>query len=88
MKKLTVWVISICLTLILVGCGGGGSASTSGSSEKGSISGLAVDGPIVGGLVTAYMLNGGIKGNAIATATTDGNGNYSLNSGSYTGPLL
>jgi hypothetical protein len=66
---------------VLSACGGGGGGVSSGSTSSGStsvvVSGTAAKGLLQNALVTAYC---GVKSssNAIGTATTDTNGNYSL----------
>ena len=85
MKRLKVSILFIAIlsafALILTGCGGGGGGT--------SISGLASKGPISGGTVTVFALNAdGSKGNQLGTTTTNANGLYSVNIGSYTGNVL
>lgn len=72
--------------LLLVACGGGG--GTAVSSTQGSISGTATKGPVNNATVTAYALVNGQMGTQIGTAATGANGNFTLSTGSYTGPVL
>jgi len=84
-KNLSVALISSCL---LFACGGG-SDSSSGSST--SLSGTASKGLILGGAVTAYLINtDGTKGAEVGTATTDTtDGSYELTlSSDYDGEAL
>ena len=88
--------------LLISACGGGGgsggsdgSGSTSTSTSNPTptvsniVSGVASKGPLKGANVCAYAVTGGVQGAAIGTcATTDASGNYSINLGSYTGPVL
>lgn len=75
---------------LLTGCGGGGDgdSGTSGSTT-GTISGTAVRGPVSGASVTAYRINGnGTQGAQIGTATTDAQGNFSMQVGDYSGAVI
>ena len=86
-------IISIIATLLVVtGCGGGGGGGGSvagvGSGGTGSISGIATAGPVSNATVTAYGISNGQMGAQIATATTDANGAFTMNIGSYTGPVM
>jgi hypothetical protein len=81
-------VISVSVFL-LINCGGGGSTSIGGTQASTIISGQAVDGPIAGAQVSVYALNpDGSTGSLLGSTTTDGNGNYSVNIGSYSGNIL
>lgn len=72
------------MALALVGCGGGSSAPASTS-----VSGVASKGPLNGAQVCAFAVTDGAKGAAIGTcATTDANGNYTIDLGTHTGPVL
>lgn len=78
MRYLFVLVLS-CLALAGCGGGGGGSGGASGTTiPVGSISGIAFDGIVASGNVTAYDYSTGSKGAVLAQATTDANGLYSL----------
>lgn len=75
------------LLALIIGCGG--SASTGSSGSGGVISGTAVKGPVAGATVTAYSINGdGTMGGQIGSGTTDGQGNFSMSVGGYSGPVL
>jgi hypothetical protein len=79
-------LLIISVLTLLVACGGGGG----GSSQSTPVSGIASKGIIVGGTVKAYSIVGGAVtttqiGN---TATTLGDGSYSLDVGGYSGPLM
>ncbi len=84
---LTLLIVS---TALLFGCGGGSSGTTPAANggTTGMISGTAVKGPISSGTVTAYEINGGTMGPQLASATTDTQGNFTMNIGSYTGPVM
>jgi hypothetical protein len=95
-KKLALLIIGPLLSLALLSCGhGGGGGGTSSSSGGGGqpsatvISGRVVDGFIAGATVTAYQVHAdGTRGDQIGTpVTTDPFGNYTLNLGTYTGPV-
>jgi hypothetical protein len=47
-----------------------------------------IKGPVANATVNAYAVAGGQIGTAIGSATTDGNGNFTLPIGSYSGPLV
>ena len=68
---------------MLTACGGGGTATN-------SLSGVASKGPLNGANVCAYAITAsGVQGAQIGNcATTDSVGNYSINLGTYTGPVL
>ncbi|MHB8858925.1 MAG: hypothetical protein ACYC6Z_05515, partial [Thermoleophilia bacterium] len=78
--------------LMLPGCGGGnGGGATTPTSDVGgivSISGTAVKGPVNGGSVTAYAVNNGAMGTRLASASTDPQGNFTMNFGGYSGPVM
>jgi hypothetical protein len=52
------------------------------------ISGTVVKGPISGGTVTAFAINNGTMGMQLANGTTDGQGNFSISIGDYTGAVM
>ncbi|HUI44840.1 MAG TPA: hypothetical protein VL122_02460 [Nitrospirota bacterium] len=83
--------LAIFLSACSGGGGGGGTSSTSGGGGHPAtvISGRVVDGFVAGATVTAYQVNAdGTPGAQIgAPVTTDQLGNYSLNLGTYTGPV-
>lgn len=76
----------------LLGCGDGGehdSEGGGGSRSSITISGIASKGSIAGGTVTSYQVANGVKGAALGSAvTTDASGNYLVDIGSYSGPVL
>jgi len=82
----------VLLLLSLVGCGGGGGSSpTTGAVIAGQttkVSGVASKSPITGGTVTAYKIVNNAVGDLIDSTTTSTGGSYSLNLGSYSGPVL
>lgn len=78
--------------LALGGCGGGGAdaigADIVGTGGTGVISGAVVKGPVADATVTAFAVSGGQAGAQIGSAATDGSGRFTMNIGSYTGPLM
>lgn len=77
MKK---WIIPIASSLTLAACGGGGdSTSTTAPLATSSLSGVAVDGYIAGATVCLDLNNNMLCDNGEPTATTSGNGSFSLN---------
>jgi len=86
---LTLIFVSIALTL-LVGCGGGGggSSTSGGGTVTGTVSGTAIKGPVAGATVTAFGINGGVMGGQIGSGQTDGQGNFSVSVGDYSGPVM
>jgi len=87
-KKLAVVIIGTLLSLTLLSCSSGGGGG-GGNSSPTVITGHVVDGFIVGATVTAYQVNAnGTQGTQIGTpVTTDTFGNYTLNLGTYSGPV-
>ncbi len=94
---LTVPII-IGLATLFSACGGGGGGGAvnggvpggvGGNSAPTIITGRVVDGFVAGATVTAYQVSAdGTQGAQIgAPVTTDQLGNYSLNLGTYTGPV-
>jgi len=82
----------VLLLVFLAGCGGGGGGSSSGTppaqTSLTTISGVASKAPISGGTVTAYRIVNNAKGSAIVSGPTGAGGAYSLDLGSYTGPVI
>lgn len=81
--------MTACL-LLAAACGGGGSASVSGvgSGGTGSVSGVVTKGPVANASVSAYGIANGQMGPRIGTAISDAGGNFSMDIGSYAGPLM
>ena len=75
-------------SFLVTGC----SSDDDDNKSAANISGVAAKGIVTDGLVTAYLLDAsGMKGAVVGTATTDADGNYSLETtSSYNGtsPLL
>ncbi len=86
MKFLRILLSTLILS-ILAACGGGGGG---GAAVQGGISGTATKGPMNNATVTAYAISNGQMGAQIATTTTDanGNGNFTMSTGSYSGPVM
>ncbi len=96
-RNLAFVIIGILISLTLLSCGGGGSGGGGGSSGGGGgnssatvITGHVVDGFVSGATVTAYQVNAnGTQGGQIGTSVqTDQTGDYTLNLGTYSGPVL
>lgn len=58
------------------------------STTSASVSGTAFNGPVSNAKMTAFAINGGAVGAQIASVATDGQGNFNLPLGSYTGPVM
>jgi hypothetical protein len=76
------------LGLALGGCGGGGGGGASSPSTEGGISGAATKGPVAGATMTAYAIESGAIGRVLGSATTDAQGNFSIPTGSFSGPVM
>ena len=78
-------------TAILAGCGGGGGGG-GGATQTSVISGVASKGPINGGTVQVFAIDGaGVRASAplnSAIIKTGLDGSYSVDVGSYTGAVL
>ncbi len=75
--------------LILTACGGGGvSVASVGSGGTGFAQGTVTKGPVGSANVFAYAVTAGQMGAQVGTTTTDANGNFNMNIGSYAGPML
>lgn len=74
-------------TMLLSSCGGG-SGSGSGATPSGSVSGMAIKGPVSGGTMAAYAVTNGSMGAQLAVGVTGPGGNYELLLGDYTGPVM
>jgi len=83
MKTLRILLTTLVLSIITA-CGGGGGSATA----QGSISGTATKGPVSSATVTAYAISNGQIGAQISAAQTDANGNFTLTTGSYAGPVM
>ena len=75
--------------LMLAGCGGGGGGGAVAPTTT-VVSGVAAKGPIRAGTVKVYAIVNGIEDRSapLGQGQTDGNGNYSVDAGSYAGPIL
>ena len=80
--------LSLVALLALSACGGGGSSASSDATAQGVINGVATKGPLKNSRVTGYAVVAGQTGSQIGTSDTDTAGNFSMNIGSYTGPVL
>ena len=82
------WCMALLLSVLMVGCGGGSGGS--GGVGSNVINGVASKGPLNGSTVCAFAITtGGAKGTQIGSCYSNTvTGNYSINLGSYTGPVL
>ncbi|MBW4054895.1 MAG: hypothetical protein HIU83_05760 [Proteobacteria bacterium] len=78
-------IIAALLSLTLAACGGGSSSQQTTSTV---ITGVASKGLIRNGVVKVYAVSAGAKGALLITTSTDANGWYSANIGTYTGAVL
>lgn len=81
--------VIVVAVLTLSGCGGGGGGGAAVPTTT-VVSGVAAKGPIKTGTVKVYAIVNGIEDRSapLGQGQTDGNGNYSVDVGSYTGPIL
>ncbi len=75
---------------LLAGCGGGGGSvnGVTSAAYPTVVSGIGSKGPLNGSTVCAYAIVGGVKGAGLGCAANTFNGNYYINLGIYTGPVL
>lgn len=94
MKRFLLLILASVVLLAQGGCGGGGGGYNGGGGGGGggtstSTSGTAALGLIKNGTVKVYALNAdGSQGSLLATASTNGAGQYSASLGSYSGPII
>lgn len=92
LPRLRTIMAMVMTALLAAACGGGGSitlADNVGSGGTGFVSGTVTKGPVDKASVTAYGISGGQMGAQIGTAaTTDANGNFRIDIGAYSGPVL
>lgn len=77
--------------VLLSACGGGGESvilAGVGSGGTGFASGTVTKGPVSAATVTAYSVSAGMMGAMVGTTTTDANGNFNMNIGSYSGAMV
>lgn len=88
-KSLIGLVLSLALAA-LSGCGGGGGGAEPAAPTTTKISGMASKGPIRTGTVKVFAIRGGAEDRSapLAQGGTDGGGNYSIDLGAYSGPVL
>jgi hypothetical protein len=77
---------------LITACGGGGGGTSSDPvtpvAATTTVSGVASKGPLKQALVSAYKVKAdGTRGDLITSKETDDNGGYTLDLGSYTGPV-
>lgn len=83
-KKVTMLTLAAAFTVGVAACGGGGGSSSS-STSSGSVSGLAVEGPVSSGKVIVYNADGTTC--SAAGTTTGSDATFSLSIGTCTPPL-
>ena len=90
MKILKLLAASSLLICTLSACGGGGGDATTGGGGSTVVTGMATKGPFLkDSTVNVYAVVNGAKGTLLAqTKTSDDNGSYSADLGSYTGPVV
>lgn len=90
MKILKLLAASSLLICTLSACGGGGGDTTTGGGGSTVVTGMATKGPFLkDSTVNVYAVVNGAKGTLLAqTKTSDDNGSYSADLGSYTGPVV
>ncbi len=83
------YIVVFAMMSLLTACGGGGGGGGASSTAT-TVAGVASKGIIKKGTVNVFPVNAaGVKGSTpLAVGTTDDNGAYSLNIGSYTGPIV
>jgi len=87
-------LILCCMALVIYGCGGGGGTTTEippvvpPTTQATKISGTASAAPISGGTVHVYKIAVGVKSDLVGTGTTGGDGKYTVDIGTYTGPIV
>lgn len=86
-SRMGLLIAMVAMLLFETACGGGGGSIDVGSGGTG-ISGSVIKGPVANATVNAYAVAGGQLGAQIGSATTDGNGNYSMTLGAYSGPVM
>ncbi len=88
--NLQFFIILILISFLSIGCSSDDDVvgSVNDDDVSSTVSGVASKGPVKGGIVDVYKVEDGTKGDSLGTATTDDDGNYSINIGSYTGPVL
>lgn len=80
--------VAASLVAALAACGGGSSGSSSPSAGN-VLSGVVSKGPVNNSSVCAYSVTGATKGTALGRCVaTNTNGTFSLDIGSYSGPVL
>jgi hypothetical protein len=79
--------MALVATLMLAAACGGGGADV-GSGGTGFVDGTVTKGPVGNATVAAYGISSGQMGTQIGTATTDVNGNFRMDIGAYSGPVL
>lgn len=91
-RSMKVSALAAAAALALAACGGSNTTPSGtgadGGSGNGTMSGVAVKGPVNGGTMTAFAVTNGAKGQQIGAATTDAQGRFTMDIGSYSGPVV
>ena len=92
MKHL-IGLVSCVVMLALPGCGGGGSTPSSSpvvtQPTTSTITGVASKGPIGGATVKVFAIRSGVTDTVpLGQATTNAEGNYTVETSDYTGPVV
>jgi hypothetical protein len=92
MRKFSAVGIGVALLVagLLAGCGGSGGSGGAAVAPVATttISGVASKGLVSGATVTVYSVSNGTKDKVLGSNLTDALGSYSIDIGSYTGPVL
>lgn len=59
-----------------------------GAAPNATLSGKAFNGSMTRATITAFAINGGIRGAQLASTATDAQGAFTMSLGSYTGPVM
>jgi hypothetical protein len=84
-------LLGVAASVVVSGCGGGSSTGPVAPppAAVNTVTGVASKGPLSGATVCAYAISAGAKGTLIGTcAASASTGAYTLDLGSYTGPVL
>lgn len=82
------FLLAAVAALVMAGCGGGGGG---GGDASTSVSGVVSKGPVTGATVAVYAVRNGAVDRSVPLGVfspTPASGAYSINIGTYTGPIL
>ena len=89
--NLQFFIVLLLISFLSIGCSSSDDDApvVSSPDSNSTVSGVASKGPVNGGDVSAYEIRDGEKVEpALGTATSSANGDYSIDIGGYTGPVL